>query len=129
MSFSVRPTDNVGSATIRIEEAWTVPRLNLPAQKVTKSMIQSWPHVSDIEVSEVDSHDLTMLIGANAIDAFAQYEIRQGSSGTPAAVLTSFGRTLTGSVKNFVPPEQLHCMFVHKIPSAEDFLHEQVQNW
>ena len=39
------------------------------------------------------------------------------------------GWTLTGSVKQFVPPEHSHMMHVKWIQSPDDLLHRQVQNW
>ena len=108
------------------------PHLNLPEQRVTKTMMKNWPHLADIDVLEVNSHDATMLLGANVLDAIAQYEFQWGASGQPATVLTKFGWTLIRSLKSFVPPDHLHVqyvMHVHRAPCPEDLLHQQVQNW
>ena len=82
-----------------------------------------------MEVPEVDSRSVKILLGANVVDAVLQQEIRKGLPGQPVAVLTRFGWTLTGSVKQFVPPEQSHKMHVNLIQSSDDLLHRQVQNW
>ena len=130
VSFSVKAVsdDNV-AMPIPISEAWTVPRLNLPRQRVTRSEMQAWPHVADIEIPEVDSQNVTVLLGANVLEAILQHEVRRGAPGQPAAVRTAFGWTLTGSVKGFIAPESFHVMHIHTVPSSDDLLHKQMQNW
>ena len=91
--------------------------------------MHTWHHVADLEIPEVDSKDVTILLGANMLEAILQREVRRGSPGQPAAVLTAFGWTLTGSVKRLVAPESLHVMFIHTVPSDDYLLHRQVHNW
>ena len=91
--------------------------------------MQTWPHLADLEIPNVDSKDVMILLGANVLEAILQREVCRGSPGQPAAVLTAFGWTLTGSVKSLVAPESLHVMFIHTVPSEDDLQHRQVQNW
>ena len=91
--------------------------------------MQTWPHVADLEIPDVDSEYVTVLLGANVLEAILQREVRRGPPGQPAAVRTTFGWTLTGSVKGFAPPEGLHVMHIHTVPSPDDLLHKQMQNW
>ena len=91
--------------------------------------MQTWHHVTDLEIPEVDSKDVMILFGANMLEAILEPEVCRGSPGQPAAVLTAFGWTLTGSVKKLVTPESLHVMLVHTVPSDDNLLHRQVQNW
>ena len=120
--------DNDGSQ-FPVSEAWTVPRLNFPQQKVSRSAMQSWPHLADLKIPEVDSKNVMILLGANVIDAILQREVRRGAPGQPAVVLTAFGWALIGSVKGFVAPESLHVMHVYTVPTSDDLLHKQMQNW
>ena len=53
------------SAQIAVEEAWTVPQLNLPPQKVTRAMIQDFPHLNNLSIPEVNSEDVTVLLGSS----------------------------------------------------------------
>ena len=112
-----------------VSEAWTIPQLNVPVQRITRSEMQTWPHVVDLEIPEVDSKDVTILLGANALEFILQREVCRVSPGQPSAVLTAFWLTLTGSVKSLVAPESLHVMFIRMVPSNDDLLHRQVQNW
>jgi len=63
VSFSVKAASDDSAATsILIPEAWTVPQLNLPKQKITHSVMQTWPHVADLEIQDVDSEYVTVLV-------------------------------------------------------------------
>lgn len=110
---------------IAIEEAWTVPRLNLPQQQVTT--IKNCPHLAGIKIPAVDSQYVTMLLGANLIEAILQREVRRGPPCQPVAILTAFGWTLTGSIKPFVNPESLRVMHVHRVLCAEEALLRHVK--
>ena len=100
VSFSVGALNQ--NCEIPVDEAWTVRQLNLPSQKVTRRVVQEFPHLSGLDIPEVDSKDVTMLLGANVLDAVLQRDVRRGSVGQPVAVLTAFGWALTGLVKSFV---------------------------
>ena len=73
---------------------------------------------------------MTILLGANVTDAILQREVRRGAPGQPAAIFTASGWTLIGSaVKGFVAPDSLLVMHVHTVPTSDDLLHKQMQNW
>ena len=55
--------------------------------------------------------------------------MRRGAKGQPVAVNTALGWTLTGAVKGFVPPERLHVMQIQRVPTTDDLLNQQLQNW
>ena len=92
VSFSMKAVSDDSAATsILIQEAWTVPQLNLPKETITCSVMQTWPHVADLEITDVDSQYVTLLLGANVLEAILQCEVRRGVPGQPAAVQTAFG--------------------------------------
>lgn len=84
ISFAVSSTVKTNNKWLAVDEAWTIPRLNLPEQKVTNSLIQSWPHLANLEIPEVDSKDVTMLLGANVVEAVLHHEVRKGATGSRA---------------------------------------------
>ena len=92
-------------------------------------MIESWPHLKGLDISLVDSKNVTVLLGANVLDAILHTEVRRGAKGQPVAVNTALGWTLTGAVKGFVPPERLHVMLIQRVPTTYDLLNQQLQNW
>ena len=67
-------------------------------RSITRSEMQTWSHVADLEIPEVDAKDVTILLGANMLEAILQREVRRGSPSQPTAILNAFGWTSTGSV-------------------------------
>jgi len=92
-------------------------------------MTQDFPHLTDLDIQEVDSEDVTILLGANVLEAILQHDVRRGRPGQPVAILTTFGWTLAGSVKSIVKPERLHVMQVHRVPNVKESLSKQVEDW
>ena len=37
---------------ITVEEAWTIPQLNLPHLRVTRTMMQDFSHLTDLDISK-----------------------------------------------------------------------------
>lgn len=91
--------------------------------------MKNWEHLKNLNIPEVDSDKVTVLLGANVVEAILHREVCKGQPGQPTAVLTVFGWTLTGSVKSFIPSECLRVMHIHRVPSSDDLLHQQIQNW
>ena len=114
---------------ITVKEAWTIPQLNLPPQRATRTMIQDFPHLTDLDIPEVESEDVTILQGANVLEAKRQHDVQRGRPGQLVAIPTTFGWTLDGSVKSIVKLERLHVMHVHHVLNVEESLSKQVEDW
>ena len=91
--------------------------------------MQDFLHLTDLDIPEVVSEDVTILLRANVLEAILQHDVRRGRPGQPVAILTAFGWTLAGSVKSTVKPERLHVMHVHRVLNAEESLSKQVEDW
>ena len=91
--------------------------------------MQDFAQLTDLNIPEVDSEDLTILLGANILEAILQHDVRGGRPGQPVAILTAFGWTLAGSVRSIVKPERLHVMHVHRVLNVEESLSKQVEDW
>ena len=81
VAFNVGPLGEPNAREIAVKEAWTIPRLNLPSQRVTQSMIDSWPHLKGLVIPLVDSKNVTVLLGANVLDAILHTKVRCGAQG------------------------------------------------
>ena len=92
-------------------------------------MTQDFPHLTDLDIPEVDSDDVTISLGANVLEAILQRDVRRGRPGQPVAILIAFGCTLAGSVKSILKPERLHVMHVHRVLNVEESLSKQVEDW
>ena len=130
VSFHVGAFERTKTNTqIAVDEAWTVPQLNLPPQKVTLSMMQDFPHLTDLSNLEVDSKYVTILLGANVFEARLQHDVRRSRPGQPVPILAAFGWTLSGSVNSVVKPERQNVMHVHCFLNIEESLNKQVEDW
>ena len=115
MSFHVGAVEGPETGVqIIVEEAWTISTVESAPQRITRTMMQDFPHLTDLDIPEVDSEDVTILLGANVLEAILQHDVRRGRPGQPVAILTAFGWTLAGSVKSIVKPKRLHVMHVQK---------------
>jgi len=129
VSFHVGALEGPETAVQITVEAQTTPQLNLPPQRVTHAMMQDFPHLTDLDIPKVDSQDVTILLGANVLEAILQHDVGIGRPGQPVAILTAFGWTLAGSLKSIVKPERLHVMHVHRVLNVEESLSKQVEDW
>ena len=91
VAFNVGAIGGPNIREIMVEEAWTIPRLNLPSQRVTQPMIDLWPHLKGLAIPLVDSKNITVLLGPNVLDAILHTEVRHGVKGQPVAVNTALG--------------------------------------
>ena len=91
--------------------------------------MQDFPHLTDLDIPEVDSENVTILLGANVLEAILKHYVRRGRPGQTVAILTAFGWTLDGSVKSIMKPERLHVMHVHRVLNVEESLSKQVEDW
>lgn len=73
------------SILVIMPEAGTVSLLNLPQQRITRSVIQARPHIVSIEIPDVDC--------VNVVETVLQCKVRSGTPGEPDAVRTGFGWT------------------------------------
>ena len=74
--------------------------------------VKGWPHLSDIQLPEIQGNDVRLLIGCNAPEAFWVLEERLGSSGEPVAVRSLLGWTLMGPVERFGEVSSFNVNFV-----------------
>ena len=77
--FAVKVTSSGNERSLySVSEAWTIPQLNL--KRISCSVMQTWPHVADLEIPEVDSKDVMILLGTNILEAILELEVHTVSS-------------------------------------------------
>lgn len=82
---------------VHIHPAWTVPKLNVPSQRLVKENVRrTWTHLEDLDIPAVSSDQIGLLIGVQVTQAMIQYEHRRGPKGQPYAVRTDFGWAFAG---------------------------------
>ena len=85
----VEPIEYPKGHTVQIEDIRIVERVNV--KPFRPSDLSKCPHLSDIDVPEMDEEEVTVLIGANVPEVQVHEESRTGRIGEPYAVRTILG--------------------------------------
>ena len=83
-----------------VREAWTYDQsFNLPSQRIPRTEIglAEWSFIKDLDIPDVLSSQITVLIGSNCKALMRQEETRVGPPEFPDAILTPLGWTLCGT--------------------------------
>lgn len=85
--------------SIDLTTVWAVERLNISTESAPKiDEIRKWQHLRDIQITEIDSGKVTILIGNDTPEAFWALDQRRGQRKEPYAVKTLLGWTVLGAV-------------------------------
>ena len=102
-----------GASTLEIPRVWSVDCLNISSRSIpVPEDVKEWPHLSDIELPEIQGKDVRLLIGCNAPEAFWVLEERRGARGEPIAVRSILGWTLMGPVERISGDSSFNVNFV-----------------
>ena len=102
-----------GASTLEIPRVWSVDCLNISSRSIpVPEDVKGWPHLSDIELPEIQGKDVRLLIGCNAPEAFWVLEERRGARGEPIAVRSILGWTLMGPVERISGDSSFNVNFV-----------------
>jgi len=125
-SLKVNSIANYNSITIDV--AYVVPKenFNSPLSYLPRDFNQNkaFKYIHDLQLCDVFSEDISILIGANANEVNLPLEVRKGSRTQPLAVKTLFGWTLFGGCGKSC--EQIQ---VNLISNPDDVLHNMVQKF
>ena len=101
-----------------------VDHLNVPERKMKLQELQVWPHLSDLELTEVAGTQVTLLLGSDVAELVVPLEILHGLKGSPVGVRTREGWTVTGRVPGYIQEQESVCK-VH-VATPEEELNETV---
>ena len=114
---------------VQIHPAWTVPKLNVPPQRLIKENVRkTWKHLEDLDIPAVATDQIGLLIGVQVTEAMVQHEYRCGPKGQPYAVRTDFGWAIAG-LPGAVPSPRTSVGFVGHCVTLDPTLNEEVENW
>ena len=120
VTFDVSSRTSAGTRTsIRVPEAFVIPRINVTVPRIPEGQRTSWTHLEGLDIPRCDGADVEVLIGANVVEAVLYNDVRVGQSGQPVALRTAFGWTLTGSVSG-LPGSSRRVMFVAAENTSKD---------
>lgn len=105
-----------------------VDHLNISEKKVKLQELQErWPHLSDLELTEVTRTQVTLLLGSDVMELIVPLEIRHGPKGSPVGVRARIGWTLTGCVPGYIQEQESVCK-VH-LATPDEEVNETVKTW
>jgi len=78
-----------------------------------------WPHLSDLELTEVTGTQVTLLLGSDVAELIVPLEVRHGPKGSPVGVRTRIGWTVTGRVPGYVQEQESVCKIHVATPDEE----------
>ena len=83
----------------KLTEVYALPSLpDVSADIVKEDELRTWPHLDEIEITELDSPQIDLLIGADHIQCLLVSETKVGEEGQPLGIHTGLGWALAGSV-------------------------------
>ena len=120
------------TSTLEMPRLWTVNCLNMLSRSIpTAQDIQGWPYLSDIVLPEIQSKDVTVLIGCNAPEPFGVMEERRGARGEPVAVRLLLGWTLMGPTEKIEKDSSVNFVRLEDDRDCRDeaLLHQVEKFW
>ncbi len=90
VSFSVESVD--GLSEIKIQNAYTVPILNLSKRPIShEKIVRKWPHLAEVPFSSVGTAEVKLLIGMDHTDPNDVFQYREDPllQNAPKAILTA----------------------------------------
>ena len=124
VGFQVKSLDS--NDGVSIDRAWSVSKLPISLRGLPNNRdIYTWPHLAGIEIPEISSDEVMVLIGSDTPEAFWPLEERRGNRGEPYAIRSILGWTIQGPIKRQVNSYDAQ---VHFQQSTGDVLQQQIHN-
>ena len=95
VSFQISPSQKQNLEEIK--DAWVVEELNVPYHRRNVSKLkEKYKHLKDVDLPQLNSDDVTILIGLDAPKLHIQVNSRIGNKNEPIAIETFLGWTVMG---------------------------------
>ena len=123
---TVRPTDSTthgqevdlqvqgvnSNDQVNLHNVWSVKRLPISVHSaVVSSDIKKLSYLKDIDVSNIDTKDVMLLIGTDSPAAHIPLEVRSGKNDQPYAIRTRLGWAIRGPVGNTNASDKINVNF------------------
>ena len=69
VQFTVSAVDGVEHKSYVVQNAWTVDHLNVPSQRLRKSIMANNSQLHELKIDDIDAADVGLLIGSNVPEA------------------------------------------------------------
>jgi hypothetical protein len=102
------------AATVNLNHVFVKGELSINSDMKVKSQdVQCWHHLNDINLPELPTGKVGLLIGQDCPEALVPIEVRKGEAGSPFAVKTIFGWTINGPLPGGRNNKGVTSNFVH----------------
>ena len=97
---------------VNLHNVWSVKRLQISVHSaVVSSDIKKLSYLKDIDVSNIDTKDVMLLIGTDSPAAHIPLEVRSGKKDQPYAIRTRLGWAIRGPVGNTNASDKINVNF------------------
>ena len=130
VSFFVKAGRDADASPLFVSKAWTRPGVfNCPSFMMSEKL-QGLEHLHGLNLSDVGSHEVKLLIGANVPKAHLQLDAREGSCNEPIAIQTHLGWCVMGVQDSVASKSQrAHVNFLSSGNVGLDGLVSQVERF
>ncbi|XP_053389199.1 uncharacterized protein LOC128552201 [Mercenaria mercenaria] len=123
VELHVQPASGGNDVTLR--KVWSVKSLPISTRSAARNAdIRDLPYLSKIEIPEIDSSSVMLLIGTDAPQAHIPLEVRSGRHDQPYAIKTQLGWAVRGPVTDTTAQKTANVNFQQ---SADVLLQQQLE--
>ncbi|XP_060580217.1 uncharacterized protein LOC132737005 [Ruditapes philippinarum] len=120
--LDIQPID--GNESITLRKVWSVKSLPISTRSAAKyADIRNLPYLSGINIPDIDTIDVMMLIGTDSPIAHIPLEVKFGNSDEPYAIRTRLGWAIRGPVPTMKESNDININFFE---SRDMLLQQQI---
>ncbi|XP_060583463.1 uncharacterized protein LOC132739706 isoform X2 [Ruditapes philippinarum] len=121
--LDIQPID--GNESITVRKVWSVKSLPISTRSAAKyADIRNLPYLSGINIPDIDTNDVMMLIGTDSPVAHIPLEVKFGNSDEPYAIRTRLGWAIRGPVPTMKESNDININFFE---SRDMLLQQQIE--
>ncbi|XP_060584000.1 uncharacterized protein LOC132740165 [Ruditapes philippinarum] len=121
--LDIQPID--GNESITLRKVWSVKSLPISTRSAAKyADIRNLPYLSGINIPDIDTNDVMMLIGTDSPVAHIPLEVKFGNSDEPYAIRTRLGWAIRGPVPTTQESNDININFFE---SRDMLLQQQIE--
>ena len=134
VKFSIHSATNDEKREILVRDAQTTPTLNVTNHALDCFDEVNWPHLADVQLPNKTRGPVEVLLGADMFELIVPREVVEGPPGTPCAVRTLLGWTVTGRAPQrsvYMSDEQCvhHVRVSDELTALHDLQNQVKQFW
>ena len=102
IDLNIKTINCSNNQSVKLDRVWSVKQLPISTRSaaVINADIRDMPHLSDLEIPEIDVKDVMLLIGTVSPGAHIPLDVRSGDSCQPYAIRTLLGWVIRGPIRS-----------------------------